>query len=151
MNKVIVAVASTPKRVGLAIDPDTGNFTTPVTFFPTAAFKRLSIFNFAVYQLLQIILLFFKQSLFNSPFNFKRYAKCTHEACFRGNNHFLTGESGQSRWYRLVVTDAALDKNLLPNRPVALDPVAVVHAYRVNQAGNNILQCYIFMDRLLDV
>ncbi len=109
------------------------------------------MFYLSIRQDLQIELLTLQKIFFNSLFDFQSHTKSAHETGFRRNDDRLSHKRCHGHRNRSIVTDTALHEDFLPHRPVALDPVRIVHADGVDQSGYDVLVLDTLVNGVLDV
>ena len=129
MAQVVVTVTGAAEGIFLAFNFDHRYFAAPVTLFSaTPADKGFSIGDFPIDKGLQIEVSGFHQTGLNAFFHFQGYAKSAHQTGFGRHDDWFAYQGCHGQRYRPVITDTALHEHFFSHRPVAFDPIRIVHA-----------------------
>ena len=150
--QVVEAVAGAAEGVLPPVDLHDGNRAAAVALLPAPlAGERLAVGHLPPGQGVEIERPFRQQALFDAGVHLERDAEGPHQAGLRRDDDRFADEGRHGERHGAVVADAALHEDLLAHRAVALDPVGVVHADRVDQPGHDVLAADALVDRVLDV
>ena len=116
-----------------------------------AANERLLVRNLARGELTQIESLFVEETCALAVLELERDAERAHQAGIGRHDDRFADEGGHRHRHGAVVADAALHEDLPADGAVALDAVRVVHADRVDEAGDDVFALDALVGGVLDV
>ncbi len=151
-SQVVIPVAGPAEGVGLPLDSDHRYFAAAVAFFLSAlADKRFAVARLPVDQRVQAESGRRGEAGLDPLLDFEGHPEGPHEAGFGGHDDLFSGDGGHGQGHGVVVADPALHEDLFAHGPVPLDPVAVVHADGVDEAGHDVGLGHAVVDGGLDV